>query len=118
MRDALVAGSCAGGWCVDADHIIFGQTHSHASADLQGLWGGVPQDWIDNVLYAGAAQALQAAIEHRARADATIATGLTNDFNNYRRPHIDVNADADRSEERRVGKECVSTCRSRWSPYH
>ena len=36
-----------------------------------------------------------------------------------------VNADAKRlselearSEERRVGKECVSTCRSRWSPYH
>src|SRR3546814_16072223 len=23
-----------------------------------------------------------------------------------------------RSEERRVGKECVSTCKSRWSPYH
>src|SRR3546814_18047950 len=23
-----------------------------------------------------------------------------------------------RSEARRVGKECVSTCRSRWSPYH
>src|SRR3546814_19062153 len=27
-------------------------------------------------------------------------------------------AGSDRSEERRVGKECVSTCRSRWSPYH
>src|SRR3546814_9653694 len=27
-------------------------------------------------------------------------------------------ASTDRSEERRVGKECVSTCRSRWSPYH
>src|SRR3546814_14980786 len=26
--------------------------------------------------------------------------------------------DGKRSEERRVGKECVSTCRSRWSPYH
>src|SRR3546814_13152116 len=26
--------------------------------------------------------------------------------------------DGFRSEERRVGKECVSTCRSRWSPYH
>src|SRR3546814_14185227 len=26
--------------------------------------------------------------------------------------------DPDRSEERRVGKECVSTCRYRWSPYH
>src|SRR3546814_15822543 len=25
---------------------------------------------------------------------------------------------ANRPEERRVGKECVSTCRSRWSPYH
>ena len=24
----------------------------------------------------------------------------------------------DRSEERRVGKECTSWCRSRWSPYH
>src|SRR3546814_11006496 len=24
----------------------------------------------------------------------------------------------DRSEERRVGNECVGTCRSRWSPYH
>src|SRR3546814_5404513 len=32
----------------------------------------------------------------------------------------DIKADlrAFRSEERRVGKECVSTCRSRWSPYH
>src|SRR3546814_6341952 len=28
------------------------------------------------------------------------------------------NARFERSEERRVGKECVSTCRSRWSPYH
>src|SRR3546814_17733700 len=27
-------------------------------------------------------------------------------------------AKENRSEERRVGKECVSTCRSRWSPYH
>src|SRR3546814_19580771 len=26
--------------------------------------------------------------------------------------------EADRSEERRVGTECGSTCRSRWSPYH
>ena len=29
-----------------------------------------------------------------------------------------VTFDYARSEERRVGKECVSTCRSRWSPYH
>src|SRR3546814_11442744 len=31
-------------------------------------------------------------------------------------PSIDLYGS--RSEERRVGKECVSTCRSRWSPYH
>src|SRR3546814_7887523 len=29
-----------------------------------------------------------------------------------------LQAAVDRSEERRVGQECVSTCRSRWSPYH
>src|SRR3546814_11388344 len=31
---------------------------------------------------------------------------------------VKVIMNAPRSEERRVGKECVSTCRSRWSPYH
>src|SRR3546814_13801093 len=31
---------------------------------------------------------------------------------------FDCDGVAARSEERRVGKECVSTCRSRWSPYH
>src|SRR3546814_2129532 len=30
---------------------------------------------------------------------------------------VNQNIVAQRSEERRVGKECVSTCRSRWSPY-
>ena len=32
--------------------------------------------------------------------------------------HVVVLDALTRSEERRVGKECVSTCRSRWSPYH
>src|SRR3546814_2028477 len=35
----------------------------------------------------------------------------------HRAPSVDRLRDG-RSEERRVGKECVSTCRSRWSPYH
>src|SRR3546814_1521631 len=42
-------------------------------------------------------------------------------FSETRRRHPLSNASrslAERSEERRVGKECVSTCRSRWSPYH
>src|SRR3546814_4275195 len=33
-------------------------------------------------------------------------------------PNAEAYWGAYRSEERRVGKECVSTCRSRWSPYH
>src|SRR3546814_3548948 len=33
------------------------------------------------------------------------------------RAHV-LQGKMDRSEERRVGKECVSTCRSRWSLYH
>ena len=31
---------------------------------------------------------------------------------------FDMGLNLFRSEERRVGKECVTTCRSRWSPYH
>src|SRR3546814_10603729 len=41
---------------------------------------------------------------------AAVSSGVTLDKN--------VTIDSLRSEERRVGKECVSTCRSRWSPYH
>src|SRR3546814_16026467 len=33
-------------------------------------------------------------------------------------PFLSCVSDQTRSEERRVGKECVSTCSSRWSPYH
>src|SRR3546814_3602452 len=45
------------------------------------------------------------------------------DYNLIGTTDIPQDADPDqvaisRSEERRVGKECVSTCRSRWSPYH
>src|SRR3546814_8838512 len=39
-------------------------------------------------------------------------------FTATRPGHWHVDLYALRSEERRVGKECVSTCRSRWSPYH
>src|SRR3546814_20270153 len=40
--------------------------------------------------------------------------GSVRDNISFGAPHV---ADA-RSEERRVGKECVSTCRSGWSPHH
>ena len=41
------------------------------------------------------------------------ATALINGYALYRRSKV-----LSRSEERRVGKECHLTCRSRWSPYH
>src|SRR3546814_11271599 len=42
----------------------------------------------------------------------------TNDAVAHIQEGILSDANPARSEERRVGKECVSTCRSRWSPYH
>src|SRR3546814_19673796 len=50
-----------------------------------------------------------------ATADADLASKL---FFQVRRRREVVGVDMGRSEERRVGKEGVSTCRSRWSPYH
>src|SRR3546814_9007439 len=43
--------------------------------------------------------------------------GVYQDARNFF-PQFAVNPQRMRSEERRVGKECVSTCRSRWSPCH
>src|SRR3546814_21085402 len=52
--------------------------------------------------------------------------GRSRDLSPCRYGHLDISwrstrskgERSRRSEERRVGKECVSTCRSRWSPYH
>src|SRR3546814_19528363 len=49
------------------------------------------------------------AVEHAAR----LLGRLTDDLGDAL-----AERDAARSDERRVGNECVSTCRSRWSPYH
>src|SRR3546814_5428624 len=54
--------------------------------------------------------ALLATRNHYVRPEITDETLI--DIREGRHPVIE------RSEERRVGKECVSTCRSRWSPYH
>src|SRR3546814_12540686 len=42
--------------------------------------------------------------------------GWKGDTIDWHRAHVVTGIN--RSEERRVGKECISTCRSRWSPYH
>src|SRR3546814_8777256 len=54
---------------------------------------------------------LEPHLVHPSRCKAIASARLKND-------KVDAATLAQRSEERRVGKECVSTCRSRWSPYH
>src|SRR3546814_16079466 len=68
--------------------------------------GGVDQDECG--LVEGADQILA-----RGDVDRGLAADATVDLREQGRRHLD-----ERSEERRVGKECVSTCRSRWSRYN
>ena len=49
---------------------------------------------------------------HPLQGDGTLLDGITEER------HRMAELRSQRSEERRVGKECVTTCRSRWSPYH
>src|SRR3546814_13419102 len=55
----------------------------------------------------------------RGNADEDVPEVLLMVMNSHHDPvHFELPAVATRSEERRVGTACVSTCRSRWSPYH
>src|SRR3546814_17968139 len=65
------------------------QFDAAGSQPLKGLRIGVPSEFVDEALAPDVADAVRAALQT-----------------------------FERSEERRVGKECVSTCRSRWSPEH
>src|SRR3546814_11852136 len=68
-----------------------------------GRWQGVEAEAILRFLVSPVcAPSLQQAIAGRPSAEALAAQTFIRE----------------RSEERRVGKECVSTCRSRWSPSH
>src|SRR3546814_18549110 len=48
----------------------------------------------------------------------SIEGGQAEQFEEFFKEFFERRGPGGRSEERRVGKECVSTCRSRWSPYH
>src|SRR3546814_5609504 len=50
--------------------------------------------------------------------DDEVESRVAQDLDHLEGGQLQPRADQGRSEERRVGKECVSTCRSRWSPYH
>jgi hypothetical protein len=57
-------------------------------------------------------------IDRRSFLKSSIATGLALGFPAVATAQRDKTYRTARSEERRVGKECRSMCRSRWSPYH
>jgi hypothetical protein len=95
LTEAVRARSAALGAEIPVSNILFGQTHTHAGPDLQGLWGGVPQEWIQNILYAQAADAVQEALLNQQAATLTLRQGQNLDLNNYRRPRVDPHADAD-----------------------
>src|SRR3546814_5240444 len=72
-------------------------------------------DWSSDVC---SSDLLAAALRH-AIGEPQSETRLVSGYFVPGRAGVDaLGALAARSEERRVGKECVSTCRSRWSPYH
>ena len=51
---------------IPPENVYFGQTHTHAGPDLQGLWGGVPASWID-ALYQRVAELAEQALANGAR---------------------------------------------------
>jgi glycerophosphoryl diester phosphodiesterase len=86
VKAAVHEASCAEGACIAPENVLFGQTHTHAGADLQGLWGGVPREWIDQALVQGAAAAVREAIRASKPAELVMARGYDERYNNYRRP--------------------------------
>src|SRR3546814_13141422 len=64
------------------------------------------------------------AIAVASSANQVVGASVSGCIAHWRRGNVDVKmglillGGGFRSEERRVGKECVSPCRSRWSPYH
>src|SRR3546814_14569251 len=93
------------GFCVSIDHARFMARHftKHGIPSV-AVWGDSPRDERHAALRDLAAGAVRA----------VLSVDLFNEGVDV--PAVDTVLM--RSEERRVGKECVSTCRSRWSPYH
>src|SRR3546814_13150640 len=85
-------------------------------ADVLRLWVAA-SDYSGEIAISDKLLARMADAYRRIRNTARYLLGSFKDFD----PATDLVAPDQlvaRSEERRVGKECVSTCRSRWSPYH
>src|SRR3546814_17734713 len=92
------------------------------SSDLKTRWGRTLVGHFPH--YEGVVAALPDG-RHQVRLRLSAATVEIEDSPTFTRPtrgdgffEADRFEWVERSEERRVGKECVSTCRSRWSPVH
>lgn len=86
VKAAVNRASCAMSLCIPTRNVLFGQTHTHAGADLQGLWGGVPESWRQQALVGGAEKATTLALQNSRPACLSMARGDADEFNNYRRP--------------------------------
>src|SRR3546814_2274222 len=77
-------------------------------------------DWSSDVCSSDLLQVSQAAAGTAFLSNAAAGRiyGVDGDINIRATDELTLFGSFGRSEERRVGKECVSTCRSRWSPYH
>src|SRR3546814_3514152 len=91
---------------------------------LERLNAEIGDDAVEDALKKIAAQQKRFEPPKKARA-AKLGDQVLIDFegalDGVKRPEMagqDFELELGRSEERRVGKECVSTCRSRWSQYH
>src|SRR3546814_5756973 len=109
LRRRLGAGLLAGAIAIGLNTVALKLADYVPLATAHGGLLRLVSPWIGPVLQQNGLAALWSALGGPAANTPPFQTGF----------HLAVGlAMAVRSEERRVGKECVSTCRSRWSPYH
>src|SRR3546814_15308872 len=114
-------------------HFAVGKTQSKGGPAFQFFAQAKPRNGTDNgnhlsawnftnqgLAMAFSPDVLQNMLNGTAQIDlGSTGSGFSNSTLSQRYAQVDVTRHFDpRSEERRVGKECVRTCRSRWSPYH
>ena len=73
---------------IPAADVLLSETHTHAGPDLQGLWGGVPQSWVRDVLVPGAVRAVRGALADLRAVTLEERHGRAAEFNSYRRPKL------------------------------
>src|SRR3546814_12643755 len=98
-----------------------GTMHGQRKDAVKGLTGGIEflfkknkVDWLKGYAKFTSADTVEVAGKAVRAKNIIIATGSSV----TPLPGVEVDHAKQRSEERRVGKACVRTCRSRWSPYH